>query len=331
MKGLLKDKFEHVEMPVSEYVWTNVSAQIGVKAATVAGTSTLSIFKVIGIAVASLAVVGATTWLVLKPGSKPEIAVVTQSDAQEKKVDPSGDHNPTFNPDRQSLPTIAVPENGNERLQANPAAQKGQEKSKTSEGAQSGTNDPPKEPIPFPRPVDEITKKIPKSNAFFRIDEKKGQVSFEPIEDVELTHYHWSFGDGQESHDESPTHVYEEPGNYNVTLTVTDEQGSSVSSAQEVAIEGTGVLQVVNIITPNGDGYNDTFDPAGMDESVEITYLLVLDLHGRTVFESTTETRWDGNLSSGEIAPAGTYIYLIRGKDKNNGIIEKSSKLTVKR
>lgn len=34
--------------------------------------------------------------------------------------------------------------------------------------------------------------------------------------------FEWNFGDGHISHDRSPTHVYNEPGEYAVTLTVTD-------------------------------------------------------------------------------------------------------------
>ncbi|MBL4585885.1 MAG: PKD domain-containing protein, partial [Flavobacteriales bacterium] len=38
--------------------------------------------------------------------------------------------------------------------------------------------------------------------------------------------YLWDFGDGNTSTDESPTHVYDVPGNYTVTLTVTNNCGS---------------------------------------------------------------------------------------------------------
>ncbi len=37
----------------------------------------------------------------------------------------------------------------------------------------------------------------------------------------------WDFGDGSTSNEESPTHVYDQPGNYNVVLTVYNDCGSS--------------------------------------------------------------------------------------------------------
>jgi len=39
--------------------------------------------------------------------------------------------------------------------------------------------------------------------------------------------WHWDFGDGNTSIEQNPTHVYETPGNYTVTLNVTDDSGNS--------------------------------------------------------------------------------------------------------
>jgi len=43
--------------------------------------------------------------------------------------------------------------------------------------------------------------------------------------------YLWDFGDGNISPQANPIHVYDTPGNYNVTLTVTDNDGGSSTSA----------------------------------------------------------------------------------------------------
>ena len=44
------------------------------------------------------------------------------------------------------------------------------------------------------------------------------------------TGYRWQFGDGSESTDQSPSHVYTAPGTYTVTLTVSNAGGSSSKS-----------------------------------------------------------------------------------------------------
>jgi DNA-binding beta-propeller fold protein YncE/PKD repeat protein len=48
-------------------------------------------------------------------------------------------------------------------------------------------------------------------------------------DDGSIAKWHWSFGDGSSSDEMSPTHVFVQPGNYTVTLTVTDNEGCSAS------------------------------------------------------------------------------------------------------
>jgi outer membrane protein assembly factor BamB len=41
--------------------------------------------------------------------------------------------------------------------------------------------------------------------------------------------FHWDFGDGNNSYEEDPTHIYSEPGNYTVVFTVTDNTSNTSS------------------------------------------------------------------------------------------------------
>ena len=66
-----------------------------------------------------------------------------------------------------------------------------------------------------------------------------GEASSDSDGTVEL--YEWDFGDSTTSNEINPSHTYYEPGNYLVTLTVTDNQGLSSSLAQlDITVRKSG-------------------------------------------------------------------------------------------
>lgn len=84
--------------------------------------------------------------------------------------------------------------------------------------------------------------------------------------DGEIVSYSWDFGDGQSSADAVATHTYQEPGQYEVTLTVVDDDGATNTATQEVSVvrpaenvapEAKLVLQV-NQLTITADGTTST-------------------------------------------------------------------------
>jgi PKD repeat protein len=74
--------------------------------------------------------------------------------------------------------------------------------------------------------------------------------------DDETTTPHWDFGDGNTSDEDDPTHIFKMPGEYVVTLTLTDVFGNT-STAQttiyvlEMDYTGTGVDQGINVSFTN--------------------------------------------------------------------------------
>jgi len=55
--------------------------------------------------------------------------------------------------------------------------------------------------------------------------------------DGSITHYRWSFGDGDSSSARSPKHKFSQPGTYEVELKVTDEDGGSDSFKRKIIVK----------------------------------------------------------------------------------------------
>lgn len=80
----------------------------------------------------------------------------------------------------------------------------------------------------------------PVADFSFTLDaENPFQVYFEDSSrdsDGSISSWSWDFGDGNSSSQRSPIHTYGSLGTYNVTLTVTDNEGAERSTSQEVVV-----------------------------------------------------------------------------------------------
>ena len=57
--------------------------------------------------------------------------------------------------------------------------------------------------------------------------------------------YKWNFGDGSTGQSPAPKHTYAKPGAYDVTLTITQEDGQTSSSSTTIYVSGAGTKQAV--------------------------------------------------------------------------------------
>jgi PKD repeat protein len=73
--------------------------------------------------------------------------------------------------------------------------------------------------------------------------------------------YHWDFGDGHNSSEQSPNHFYPEAGKYAVTLTIVDEDGNTEVASETVSISSM----------PISAGFTFTPTDPGVRESVRFT------------------------------------------------------------
>lgn len=65
----------------------------------------------------------------------------------------------------------------------------------------------------------------------------------------------WEFGDGASSTEAAPSHAYQSPGDYQVTLTVTNEDGASVSGTFTVQVRRRAIVQGAACSGGEGKGW----------------------------------------------------------------------------
>lgn len=151
----------------------------------------------------------------------------------------------------------------------------------------------------------------------------------------------WVFGDGTISSQESPGHIYTEPGRYVVSLIIESDNGEIAIDEKVIevseAIENTTNEQLPvsqinskpNVFTPNGDGINDYMMVGA--ENMEIFHFILMDLNSNDIIFETHDPafKWDGMLTNGQKIELGTYVYLIRAKGKDGNIYDTSGTLSV--
>lgn len=124
------------------------------------------------------------------------------------------------------------------------------------------------------------------------------------------TAWSWNFGDGGTASIINPTHTYLSGTNFNVTLSVTDNNGCTGSITQFV--EMFEEMIIPNIITPNNDGTNDEFS---FNTSGLTSYdIVIANRWGNVVYQSNDPSKfWDGK-SNGDLVSEGVYFYTIKAK-----------------
>lgn len=103
-------------------------------------------------------------------------------------------------------------------------------------------------------------------------------------------------------------------GQYTGTLNISDSICNTVYDL-EFSLEVESIyppIYIPNTFTPNGDGYNDRFQPSG--ENCQPTdYLRIFNRWGQMVFETNKpfDDFWDGSYN-GKAAPQGVYSYSLK-------------------
>jgi gliding motility-associated-like protein len=98
-----------------------------------------------------------------------------------------------------------------------------------------------------------------------------------------------------------------------VTVRVLDQNGCEAEV--RVPFEFTGMLEIPNFFTPDGDNNNDVWSPKNRDffPNIEVK---IYDRYGRVVAILDQVSNWDGNYD-GSPVPSGDYWYVVNANDKS--------------
>jgi len=104
-------------------------------------------------------------------------------------------------------------------------------------------------------------------------------------------------------------------------VVVTDAIGCTDDDDVFVKVYEGPTYYLPNAFTPNGDGLNDIFRPTPV--GIQSTdYFRIFDRYGALMFETRQWMQgWDGTLK-GKPASFGTYVWMIKGIDKNGAVVE---------
>jgi gliding motility-associated-like protein len=132
--------------------------------------------------------------------------------------------------------------------------------------------------------------------------------------------YNWDFGDNSvNSAVENPIHLFpSEPNNYTVTLWAYNAAGTCYDSVQQVIqIKDVLIFYVPNIMTPDGDEFNEDFFPVFTSGYDKYDYhMTIFNRWGEIVFESyDASVGWNGHYGDGGLVQDGVYVWQIDFKE----------------
>ncbi len=99
-----------------------------------------------------------------------------------------------------------------------------------------------------------------------------------------------------------------------VEVRVVDQNGCVAVAS--IPFEFTGMLEIPNFFTPNGDNENDFWSPKNREFFPNIE-VIIYDRYGRVVAELNQVSEWDGLYNSKEL-PSGDYWYVVNQNDKRS-------------
>ena len=136
--------------------------------------------------------------------------------------------------------------------------------------------------------------------------------------------YQWTFGDGTiGSTDVDPSHIFPdiETNGYSVELIAYSQNGCSDTARLIVLVEEELIFYVPNTFTPDGDAFNNIFQPVFTSGFDPFDFnMLIFNRWGEVIFETNdASVGWNGTYLSGQgLVQDGTYTWRIEFKQTKN-------------
>ncbi|MBD98885.1 MAG: hypothetical protein CMO34_03500 [Verrucomicrobia bacterium] len=162
---------------------------------------------------------------------------------------------------------------------------------------------------------------------------------------VNADSYFWDFGDGNTSTEQSPTHLYTTPGEYQVTLIAISVNGCSDTALAPNLILANleGRIEVPNAFTPSANGPNGgnvNLNP-GLGQINDVFYakvsgtvkyeLNIFNKWGELIFVSKdVNVGWDGYYR-GELSKQDVYVWKVRAEFADGTSVQKVGELMLLR
>ncbi len=114
-----------------------------------------------------------------------------------------------------------------------------------------------------------------------------------------------------ESYGEETTYTTNESGMVNIRVV----DASGCIAEVNIPFEFTGMLEIPNFFTPDGDNQNDVWSPRNREFFPDIE-VKIYDRYGRVVAILDEISGWDGTYEGKEV-PTGDYWYVVNANDKS--------------
>jgi gliding motility-associated-like protein len=141
--------------------------------------------------------------------------------------------------------------------------------------------------------------------------------------------YRWEFGDGDQSLEEHPDHVYPGPGTYTIQLiTIDDGFACPDTTEKTLVLLPPGAIYVPNAFTPNGDAHNQGWSPIGIGV-IQVESRIYTRWGKLITTLNSMDEKWYGDLKNGGKAPEGVYVYVVNAVLNDGRTFEQHGMVTL--